>query len=61
MNKVISYLKEVGLQMKKINWPTVREALRYTLIVIFISVVLAIFLGGIDFGLTALLNKLINR
>lgn len=47
--------------MKKINWPSVREALRYTVIVIFISLVLAIFLGGIDFGLTALLNKLINR
>jgi len=57
--KIITYLKEVRLEMKKVNWPTRQETLRYTLIVIGISAAVAIFLGGIDFIFTTFLNKLI--
>jgi preprotein translocase subunit SecE len=57
--KIITYLKEVRIEMKKVNWPTRQETLRYTLIVIGISVAIAIFLGGIDFIFTTLLNKFI--
>jgi len=59
LTKIITYLKEVRLEMKKVNWPTRQETLRYTLIVIAISLAVAIFLGGIDFLFTALLNKFI--
>jgi len=45
--------------MKKVNWPTREETIRYTLIVIGVSVAVAIFLGGVDFLFTTLLNKFI--
>ncbi len=57
--KILTFLKEVRLEMKKINWPTRQETLRYTLIVIGVSIAVAIFLGGIDFIFTTLLNKFI--
>jgi preprotein translocase subunit SecE len=59
LNKIITFLKEVRLEMKKINWPTRQETLRYTLIVIGISVAVAAFLGSLDFIFTTLLTKFI--
>lgn len=45
--------------MKKVNWPTRKETLRYTLIVIGVSIAVAAFLGALDFVFTALLNRFI--
>jgi len=59
LNKIVTFLKEVRLEMKKVNWPTRQETLRYTLIIIGVSVVVAIFLGALDFIFTTLLNKFI--
>jgi len=58
-SKITTFLKEVRLEMKKVNWPTRQETLRYTLIVIGVSIVVAVFLGGIDFIFTTFLNKFI--
>ena len=60
-DKVIVFLKESYLEAKKVNWPTRKEVLKYTLLVIGLSVVLAIFLGGVDFLFTRLLNRFIIR
>jgi len=57
--KILTFLKEVRLEIKKVNWPTRQETLRYTLIVIGVSIAVAIFLGGIDFIFTTLLNKFV--
>lgn len=48
LNKIITFLKEVQLEIKKVNWPTRKETLKYTLIVIGISLAVAAFLGGFD-------------
>ena len=61
LNRIISFLKEVLVETKKVNWPTQKEVLNYTLLVIILSVILAVFLGGIDFGFTRLLNRVILR
>jgi preprotein translocase subunit SecE len=58
-DKIVTFLKEVRLEMKKVNWPTRQETIRYTLIVIGVSVAVAIFLGALDFIFTTLLNKFI--
>ena len=57
--KITTFLKEVRLEMKKVNWPTRKETTRYTLIVIGVSLVVAAFLGGLDFIFTTLLNKFV--
>lgn len=58
-NKITTFLKEVRLEMKKVNWPNRQETIRYTLIVIGISVAVAIYLGGLDFIFTTILNKFV--
>jgi len=57
--KIIIFLKEVKLELKKVNWPTRQETLRYTLIVIGVSLGVAILLGGIDYILAILREKFI--
>lgn len=59
VSKLTTYLKEVRLEMKKVNWPDREQTIRYTLIVIGVSLVVAIYLGGLDIIFTTLINKFI--
>jgi len=59
--KIFIFLKEVRLEIKKVNWPTRKETIRYTLIVISVSLGTAIFLGGIDYILAVLREMLILK
>jgi len=58
-DKIITFLKEVKLEIKKVNWPTRQQTTKYTLIVLGISVAVALFLGSLDFLFTSLLEKFI--
>ena len=60
-NQLISYIKEVRLEVKKVNWPSRDQVWRYTLIVVAVSFAVALYLGGLDFVFTTLLNKFILR
>jgi preprotein translocase subunit SecE len=57
--KIISFLKEVRIEMKRVNWPTRKETIKYTLIVVGISIGVAAFLGSLDLIFTSLLEKFI--
>jgi len=57
--KIPAFLKEVRLEMKKVSWPTRQQTLRYTLIVIGVSLAVAAFLGMMDFIFNTLLTKFI--
>jgi len=46
--KLISFLKEVRLEAKKINWLTRQEVLRHTIIVVIFALAVAIYLGTLD-------------
>jgi len=58
-SKLATFLKEVKLEVKKVNWPTRSQATRYTLIVLGISLAVAVFLGGLDYLFTTLLERFI--
>ena len=49
------------MEIKKINWPNRQEILKYVLIVIGVSLVVSIYLGGLDFIFTFLLQKFILK
>lgn len=54
LNKITTFLKEVQLEMKKVNWPNREQTIKYTLMVIAVSLAVAVFLGGFDFLFTTL-------
>lgn len=49
MEKITNFLKDIKLEMGRVNWPTKQQTTKYTLIVIGMSVFLAVFLGALDF------------
>lgn len=57
--KLLNYFKEVKSELKKVSWPSRKETVNYTIAVILLSLAFALFLGGVDFILTYLLNKFI--
>ncbi len=59
--KVITFLKEVRTELKKVTWPTKEEAIKYTIIVISASIVVAIILGGFDLIFMEMLERFILR
>lgn len=46
--RFITFLRESKIELKKVTWPSRQETIRYTVMVIAVSGVGAIFLGGLD-------------
>lgn len=49
--KVIRFLKEAKIELRKVTWPTPRQTLASTSVVIIVVIIVSIFLGIVDFGL----------
>ena len=56
---VSGFLREVRGEIKYITWPTRQNALRMTGIVIAITAVVSIYLGGLDYIYTYLMGLII--
>jgi preprotein translocase subunit SecE len=59
--KIFDFLKGSKAELKKVKWPSLKETLQYTLVVIIISLVVAIYLGGLDYIFSFILRKFILR
>jgi preprotein translocase subunit SecE len=60
IKKIIQFLKEVKSELKRVTWPTRKETLAGTAVVIIIVFITAFFLGIVDLGLSKLI-KIILR
>jgi preprotein translocase subunit SecE len=56
-----NFLIEAKGELMKVNWPSKKQTINYTLIVILFSVVVALFLGGLDYFFRFLLKTFIIR
>lgn len=57
--KIVTFFKEVRLETKRVNWPTQKQVTQNTIIVIIVSLMIATFLGLVDFVFTTFLNRVI--
>ncbi len=60
MNKISQFLKEVRQEVRKVTWPTKAETIRYSAMVIVASLIVAIYLGGVDYVVANLLERFIR-
>lgn len=58
--KVTTFLQEVQAETKKVTWPSRRDVLGSTLVVIVGVFIVAGFLGIIDFALSLVIGSLIR-
>ena len=61
IQKVKSFFKEVFVEMKRVSWLSQKDVLKYTGIVLVITIVVAVFLGGLDYIFTSIIKVLILR
>jgi len=54
------FFREVKSELAKVIWPTKQEVIRLTIIVVAISLVIGIYIGGLDFLFTKLTDLLIK-
>jgi preprotein translocase subunit SecE len=59
IDKIKTFLKEVRLEVKKVNWLTRKELTNYTLMVIGFILAMAVFFGVLDFSFGQLLNHFV--
>ncbi|RJO58976.1 preprotein translocase subunit SecE [Candidatus Parcubacteria bacterium] len=59
-NWLVKYFKESYEELKKVSWPSRKDTVRDTLVVIGVSLGVAIFLSLLDLGLTFGLEKIIQ-
>ncbi len=52
------FFSDTVAELKKVTWLSWNEAIRLTALVLGISIVVGLILGGLDFGFSALVNKL---
>jgi len=55
------FLREVKTELKKVTWPSRKDTLSATLVVLVAVFVIAIFLGIVDSGLSNLIKELLKR
>ena len=59
-SNAVEFLVEVKAEVKKVTWPTRREAMSGTAVVVFVVLIMAMFLGIIDAILSRVVQGLIN-
>ncbi|PIQ66699.1 MAG: preprotein translocase subunit SecE [Candidatus Zambryskibacteria bacterium CG11_big_fil_rev_8_21_14_0_20_42_18] len=59
MSKLINYIKDTRGELKHVSWPTRKQSIVYTVVVIAISILVSIFLGFFDYIFSFILQKFI--
>jgi preprotein translocase SecE subunit len=49
MSNFINYLKDTLAELKHVSWPTNKQSVVYTVLVIVISALVAVYVGAFDF------------
>lgn len=58
--KVKAYFKGVKAEMRKVTWPSKKELINYTGVVILISTILGIIVSILDWGIQRVLSLIIG-
>jgi len=60
LEKLREYFREVFLEAKKVTWPSKKDTVKGTYIVLITVIIAAIFLGIVDVGLAKIIQTLLR-
>ena len=60
MQKVRQFLIDAKTELMRVTWPSQKQTMASTLVVIMIAFVMAIYFGIIDFGLAKLIKLILG-
>jgi len=57
--KVNVFFKEVWVELRRVSWLSRKDVIRYTLIVLAVTIIVSAFLGGLDYIFTEIIKKFV--
>lgn len=60
MSQLVKYIKATAAELRQVNWPSQKEAITYTVLVIVVSTIVALYVGAFDYLFSQGINLLIH-
>ena len=60
VHQALQFLREVKIELKKVTWPSRKQTMGSTVVVIILVLLISIFLGLADVGLSALFRSILR-
>ncbi len=58
--KSLQFLREVKMELKKVTWPSRKQTIGSTVVVLVLVTIIAFFLGAVDIGLSSLVKLVLQ-
>jgi preprotein translocase subunit SecE len=60
IDKSLQFLREVRVELKKVTWPSRKQTIGSTVVVVILAMIISLFLGVVDMGLSGLIRVILN-
>ena len=60
LRRAQEFVREVLAEFRKVTWPSRQELINSTVVVIAVTVVVALFLGGVDIVLARIVERILR-
>jgi preprotein translocase subunit SecE len=60
VTRVREFVREVGVEFRKVTWPDRPQLINSTVVVLVVTVVVAFFLGAVDVGLAGIVERILR-
>jgi preprotein translocase subunit SecE len=57
VDRVSTYLREVRVELSRVNWPTRVELMRMSIVVLVLLLVMSVYLGTFDYIYTVIIKR----
>jgi preprotein translocase subunit SecE len=54
------FIRQVRVETGKVHWPTRKETVATTIMVLIMTLILAVFFSGVDAGFYTIVNRLLS-
>ncbi|MSR85198.1 preprotein translocase subunit SecE [Candidatus Uhrbacteria bacterium] len=61
LESIIGYVRSSKAELEKVSWPSRQDTIRYSALVIAVSIFVAVFFAALDFGLGKGVDALLAR
>ena len=58
--KSAQFLREVKVELKKVNWPSRKQTIGSTVVVLILVLIISFFLGAVDIGLAGIIRVVLQ-
>lgn len=58
--RAVQFLREVRAELRKVTWPSRKQTVGSTVVVIILVMIISFFLGAVDIGLSSLVRSVLQ-